>query len=109
VGTDEPLPVFPGFREIAARRLRVIDTLAEARRGAGLSQREVASRMGTSQPVVARLETGAADVRLSTLARYADAVGHDLDLRVTPRDGAPRTSPGAGPPSRPGGGGAEDA
>jgi hypothetical protein len=34
--------------------------------------------------VVARLEAGAADVRLSTLERYAAAVGRDLDLRVLP-------------------------
>lgn len=103
---DVPLPVLPGFREIAARRRRVIDTLAEARRAAGLSQRAVAAHMGTSQPVVARLEAGGADVRLSTLARYADAVGHDLDLRVTPRDPASPTCPDAAPPP-PGRGGAD--
>jgi transcriptional regulator with XRE-family HTH domain len=82
---DVPLPPFPGFREIAERRRReVIGELAAARREQQLSQTVVAARMGTSQSVVARLEAGAADVRLSTLERYAAAVGRDLDLRVLP-------------------------
>lgn len=80
-----PLPVFPGFREIAERRRRgVIGELVAARREQQLSQTVVAARMGTSQSVVARLEAGAADVRLSTLERYAAAVGRDLDLRLLP-------------------------
>jgi predicted transcriptional regulator len=79
---DDGLPVLPGFREIAQRRRRVIDELAGARRAAGLSQTEVAARMGTSQSVVARLESGEIDARLSTLQRYAAAVGHELELGV---------------------------
>jgi predicted transcriptional regulator len=77
-------PVFPGFRELAARRREVIDEIAAARRGRGLSQTAVAARMGTSQSVVARLEAGDVDVRLSTLERYAAAVGCSLDVRVRP-------------------------
>lgn len=81
---DDGLPVLPGFREIAQRRRRVIGELAGARRAAGLSQTEVAARMGTSQSVVARLETGEIDARLSTLQRYAAAVGRELELGVRP-------------------------
>jgi predicted transcriptional regulator len=44
----------------------------------GLSQTEVAARMGTSQSAVARLEAGDVDIRLSTLERYAAAVGREL-------------------------------
>ncbi len=80
---DDGLPVLPGFREIAQRR-RVVDELAGARRAAGLSQTEVAVRMGTSQSVVARLESGQIDARLSTLQRYAAAVGHQLQLGIRP-------------------------
>jgi predicted transcriptional regulator len=40
--------------------------------------------MGTSQSAVARLERGDLDVRLSTLERYAAAVGHTVDLRLHP-------------------------
>ncbi len=73
---------FPGFAEIAARRRQVIGELVAARRAQGLSQTVVAARMGTSQSVVARLEAGAVDARLSTLHRYADAVSHTLDVEV---------------------------
>jgi predicted transcriptional regulator len=83
-----PLPVFPGIREIAERRRAVIEELAASRRAQGLSQTVVAARMRTSQSVVARLESGTVDVRLSTLERYAAAVGRDLDLRVLPADGS---------------------
>jgi len=77
------LPLLPGFREMALRRMsagrrRLVAELAEQRRSAGLSQTEVAARMGTSQSAVARLETGGADVRVSTLERYAAAIGSQL-------------------------------
>src|SRR5688500_11254575 len=60
-------PVLPGFREMAARRRALTDSLVARRVHLGLSQTEVAARMGTSQSAVARLESGEADVRLSTL------------------------------------------
>jgi ribosome-binding protein aMBF1 (putative translation factor) len=72
--------VFPGFRDMAARRQRMAAGLVELRRASGLSQTEVAARMGTSQSAVARLESGLADVRLSTLDRYAAALGQQLDI-----------------------------
>lgn len=74
-------PVFPGFGEMAQRRRSLTGQLASRRQGLGLSQTEVASRMGTSQSAVARLETGG-DARLSTLLRYADALGLDLSWRL---------------------------
>lgn len=84
-GGEEALPVFPGFREMAQRRRVLGGELVARRRELGLSQTEVAARMGTSQSAVARLESGAADMRLSTLQRYATAVGYDLDLRLRER------------------------
>jgi predicted transcriptional regulator len=78
-------PVFPGFKEAAARRHALADALAEKRGELGLSQTEVAARMGTSQSAVARLESGDADVRLSTLERYAAALGQQLDFRLQRR------------------------
>ncbi len=81
-GQDDELPVFPGFRQMAERRRDLLAGLIAERRSAGLSQTEIASRMGTSQSAVARLETGGVDVRLSTLQRYADAVDRRLELRL---------------------------
>jgi transcriptional regulator with XRE-family HTH domain len=78
-------PVFPGFREMAQRRKELSAELVSWRQSVGLSQTEVAARMGTSQSAVARLEAGEADVRLSTLERYAAAVGVQLDWSVGER------------------------
>ncbi|MGD0314001.1 MAG: helix-turn-helix transcriptional regulator [Acidimicrobiales bacterium] len=68
-------PLFPGFREMAERRQALSEELVERRRSLGLSQTQVAARMGTSQSAVARIETGSADVLLSTVDRYATALG----------------------------------
>ena len=81
-----PLPLLPGFREMALRRMAaerrlLVGELAGLRRSAGLSQTEVAARMGTSQSAVARLESGDADVRASTLERYAAAIGSQITWR----------------------------
>jgi transcriptional regulator with XRE-family HTH domain len=71
-------PVFPGFRQMAERRRALGGELAEHRRAVGLSQTQVAARMGTSQSAVARLEAGASDTLVSTLERYAEALGGRL-------------------------------
>ena len=73
--------VFPGFAGMAARR-RLTGALAARRQELGLSQTEVAARMGTSQSAVARLEAAGADIRLSSLERYAAAVGTRLEWRL---------------------------
>jgi transcriptional regulator with XRE-family HTH domain len=83
----DELPVLPGFREMALRRMAaeragLVRELASQRQAAGLSQTEVAARMGTSQSAVARLESGAVDVRASTLERYAAAVGGEISWKL---------------------------
>ncbi len=79
-------PVFPGFKDMAARRQALAAGLVARRTELGLSQTEVAARMGTSQSAVARLESGQSDLRLSTLERYAAAVGRNLDWRLEEDD-----------------------
>lgn len=74
--------VFPGFKEMAARRRALTRNLVEQRVALGLTQTEVAARMGTSQSAVARLESGEADVRVSTLERYAAALDRSLEWRL---------------------------
>ena len=60
--------------------------LLKARAAAGLTQAEVASRMGVTQPVVARIEAslGKRDhsPSLNTLRRYADACGMKLVIQM---------------------------
>jgi predicted transcriptional regulator len=74
--------VFPGFRQMAERRHALSGQLTALRHQVGLSQAEVAQRMGTSQSAVARFEAGDLDVRLSTVERYASAVGGKLEWRI---------------------------
>jgi DNA-binding XRE family transcriptional regulator len=57
----------------------MVTTLADARARAGLTQSQVASRMGISQADVSKLERRA-DVRLSTLRAYAEAIGAELQV-----------------------------
>ncbi|WP_249357967.1 helix-turn-helix domain-containing protein [Nocardia cyriacigeorgica] len=82
----DELPLLPGFREMAERmaaeRHRLLADLVARRQAAGLSQTEVAARMGTSQSAVARFEAGQGDVRVSTLERYAAATGSHLSWRL---------------------------
>ena len=91
----EQLPLLPGFREIALRRMaeerrRLVTDLTAERQAARLSQTEVAARMGTSQSAVARLESGEADARASTLERYAAAIGCQITWRLQARAPHPR-------------------
>lgn len=67
----------------ALRTRKVLRELTQARIDQGLSQTIVAARMGSSQSVVARIERGDRDVRLSTLSRYAAAVGRRVSWLVT--------------------------
>lgn len=59
--------------------------LAQARSRAGLTQRELARRAGTSQSVVARIERGQADPGVTTLERMLAETGFDLQVSLRPR------------------------
>jgi transcriptional regulator with XRE-family HTH domain len=54
--------------------------LRNARLAAGITQAELARRLGTTQPVVARLESAAANPTIETLNRALHATGHRLTL-----------------------------
>jgi transcriptional regulator with XRE-family HTH domain len=65
-----------------AGEFSVAKTLIAARARAGLSQAEVAARMGTTQSVIARLESGKRLPSLRTVERFARAVGGRAVLRI---------------------------
>ena len=81
----------PGVRKEVERIEReegeLLDQLLKARHDAGLTQAQVAERMGTQPPAVARLErslaTGKHSPSLATLRKYAQACGRDLVLQIT--------------------------
>jgi ribosome-binding protein aMBF1 (putative translation factor) len=60
------------------------ERIRAAREEAGLSQRELATRMGTSQAAVARLEAGGVGATLTTLHRVARALGLSLSIELRP-------------------------
>jgi hypothetical protein len=80
----EANPAFPGLLLAAERRRALLRTLAEQRRRNNLSQTRVAAAMSTSQPTLARLETTAADTKLSTVERFAEALGYSLEYHLVP-------------------------
>jgi ribosome-binding protein aMBF1 (putative translation factor) len=59
----------------------------DVRNRAGLTQEELARRMGTTQPVVARLESGRTRPSMRTLERLAEATGSRLLISFAPREG----------------------
>ena len=61
--------------------LSVLRELVVARKKAGLSQSEVARRMGVPQSAIVRLESGAHSPTLTTLSRFAAAIGVRLEVR----------------------------
>ncbi len=80
---SERNPQFPELVEAALRRRQLLRELAARRERLGLSQTTVAARMGTSQSAVARLEAGEVDARLSTVERFAAALGQKVEWRVS--------------------------
>lgn len=92
----KPIPVeksFAKWRKSPAYRaayaaleeeFALASALLEARGKSELSQKEIAKRMRTSQPAVARLEGGAGNPSLETLRRYARATGTRLKISFEP-------------------------
>jgi transcriptional regulator with XRE-family HTH domain len=62
--------------------------LREARRSAGLTQAQLAARLGSTQPVVARLERPDSNPTWRTLVRALHATGHDVKLVRRPAMGS---------------------
>jgi DNA-binding XRE family transcriptional regulator len=89
----------PGFKEAydaLEGPYRVIHELLSARTRAGLTQEAVAERMGTTKSAVSRLEgAGKHSPSVSTLRRYAEAVGHRLEIKLVP-DASATPHPGGG-------------
>ena len=80
----------PGVRKEVERIEReegvLLDLLLKARQDAGLTQAQVAERMGTHAPAVARLErslaTGKHSPSVETLRKYAEACGRELIFQL---------------------------
>jgi transcriptional regulator with XRE-family HTH domain len=82
-------PAVKAEYDAEATEFALLDELLGARQRAGLTQSEVAERMGTKTPAVARLESGGGSQRhspsIATLRKYAEAVGCRLEIRLRPQ------------------------
>ena len=57
-------------------------TLKEERKRAGLTQEELAEKIGTKKTYISRLENGIADIQLSTLFRIFEGLGRRVSLTI---------------------------
>jgi len=79
-------PQYRKAYEALEEEFTLASAVIEARSRAGLTQQELARKMGTTQPAVARLESGRARPSLRTLERLAAATGSRLLISFEPRE-----------------------
>ncbi len=79
-------PAFRAAYDTLDDEFTALGALLKARKEAGLTQADVAARMGVSQPVLARIESSLGNRKhspsLATLRRYADACGKKLVIQM---------------------------
>jgi ribosome-binding protein aMBF1 (putative translation factor) len=68
----------------------VVGEMIDARLAAGLTQADIAARMGTTQSVVARLESGRHMPTFDMVARYAAAIDRRIDIHLVPAGSGPQ-------------------
>ena len=83
-------PAFRAEYDVLEDEFLMLDEMLKARDRAGLTQVDVAKRMGTKAPAVARIESGGGSKKhspsIATLRKYAEAVGCKLDIKLVPKD-----------------------
>jgi HTH-type transcriptional regulator / antitoxin HipB len=53
-----------------------------AREEAGVTQEEIAVKLGTKKSAISRIENHAVDIKLSTIEKFAEAIGRHLELNI---------------------------
>ena len=75
-------PTFARNYDDGYEQFKIGALLKEARISAGLTQEQIAAKLKTRKSAISRIENHAEDIRLSTLANYAKALGKSLRLEV---------------------------
>ena len=75
-------PEFAKDYESGYAEFKVGVMLRQARQEAGLTQEEIAKKLNTKKSAISRIENHARDIRLSTLEKYAKALGRELHVSV---------------------------
>lgn len=76
-----PLDLAGGCEE-GYQNFKIGVVLREARRAAGLTQKELARRIKTKKTAVSRIENHSRDIRLSTLEKIASALGKRIQIKI---------------------------
>ena len=77
-------PEFPALVDAHLERRRLQRALAGKRQELGISQAEVATRMARPNPPSPGIEAGEVDAKMSTLQRYAIAIGFEIEFSLRP-------------------------
>ncbi len=80
--TSERDPEFAENFEVGYDNFKIGVILRQAREAAGFTQDEVAKKLQTNKSAISRIENHADDVRLSTIQKYAQAIGTNLQIRL---------------------------
>lgn len=75
----------PVVRQKMSATALAADAVMSARLRAGLTQTELAEKVGTSQKGIGRLESGEHNATIQTLERVAKATSSVLDVRIRPK------------------------
>lgn len=75
-------PEFEKEFEVGYNEFMIGVLLKQARINAGLTQEDIAKRLSTKKSAISRIENHADDIKLSTLNRFAEAVGKHICLQV---------------------------
>jgi transcriptional regulator with XRE-family HTH domain len=71
-----------GFEE-GFENFKIGVLLRQARESAGITQDEVAKKLQTKKSAISRIENHSEDIRLSTLRKYAEALGKQIRLEIS--------------------------
>ena len=75
-------PEFADGFEIGYEQFKIGVILRAAREEAGLTQDDLAEKLHTKKSAISRIENHAEDIRLSTLEKFAEAIGKRLTLKI---------------------------
>ena len=76
-------PKFANGFELGYEQFKIGVMLKIAREEAGLTQEQLAEKLQTKKTAISRIENHAEDIKLSTLEKFAQALGKKLFLKVT--------------------------
>lgn len=74
---------FAGGYDEGYENFKIGVLLKVSREQAGMTQEEVAQKLGTKKSAISRIENHAEDIRLSTLHKYAKAIGMQIHLEIS--------------------------